>query len=188
MYNELPGFDEWVDQIKNYDFLRWENMPDIELYMDQVISYMERQVASFKVTQEEKIITPSMINNYIKDGIVPKTVKKKYSKEHLAILSIVCILKQILPIQDLDKLIKVLVPANNIETIYGEFCDIQQDAIESMCEEMVRNASIEGDSSREELCLLAIRLAVGANAARIASQKIIASLSSQDREKSNEEK
>lgn len=188
MNNNIPEFQEWIAELEKMELMDWNRLPDIELYMDQVISYMERQVSSFKVTQEEKIITPSMINNYIKDGVVPKTVKKKYSKEHLAVLSIVCMLKQILPLQDLHKLMECYRGEREIEQIYGDFCDMQQETIESMSEEFTDNFSLDDETSREELCFLAMRLAVGANAARIASQKIISYLCNDEQEKTESEK
>lgn len=181
MQNNLPEFEEWIKELEKMELMDWERLPDIELYMDQVISYMERQVSPFKVTNEEKIITPSMINNYIKDGVVPKTVKKKYSKEHLVVLSIVCMLKQILPLQDLHKLMACYREEMDIEQIYKNFCDMQKEVIESMSEE-ISEAFSHGETSKEDLCFLAMRLAVGANAARIASQKIISYISSEKNE------
>jgi DNA-binding transcriptional MerR regulator len=176
MYSNLPEFDNWLRELDAFELLDWERLPDIELYMDQVISYMERQVAVFRLTSEEKIVTPSMINNYIKDGVVPKTVKKKYSKEHLSILSIVCTLKQILPIQDLHRMLEFLINEGEIPQVYQEFCEMQKESLESMREELNQPTHLESQSSPQEMALLAMRLAVGANSARVASQKIIASL------------
>ncbi|MDR1564241.1 MAG: DUF1836 domain-containing protein [Oscillospiraceae bacterium] len=172
----MPEFDNWLRELDAFELLDWERLPDIELYMDQVISYMERQVAVFRLTSEEKIVTPSMINNYIKDGVVPKTVKKKYSKEHLSILSIVCTLKQILPIQDLHRMLEFLINEGEIPQVYQEFCEMQKESLESMREELNQPTHLESQSSPQEMALLAMRLAVGANSARVASQKIIASL------------
>ena len=73
----------------NIMFPRWDDLPDIELYMDQVVSILEKNLSVF--SNGEKLITPSMINNYVKQKIVKPPVKKRYDKMHLAYLFVVCI-------------------------------------------------------------------------------------------------
>ena len=80
----------------------WDELPEIDLYMDQVIVLMEKYLSWYiEENQETKIITPSMINNYVKLGIIPPPEKKKYSKVHIAYLIIICSLKQVMPIPDI---------------------------------------------------------------------------------------
>ena len=74
-------------------------MPDIELYMDQVITYLKRQLALFQGASDPSLVTPSIINNYVKDGIVARPVKKRYAQHQLAALTMACILKRVLPMQ-----------------------------------------------------------------------------------------
>lgn len=75
----------------------WETLPDIPLYMDQVLSLMSRQTIRFG---EEDALTAAMVNNYIKDGVVPRAEGKRYHAEHLAYLTMVCVLKQVLAVKD----------------------------------------------------------------------------------------
>ena len=65
----------------------WDSFPDIGLYMDQVISYISRQLISHDGGES---LTPAMVNNYIKDGLLPRAEGKKYSKTHLGYLTAVC--------------------------------------------------------------------------------------------------
>ena len=81
----------------------WEEFPDIGLYKDQVVTYVSRQLISFN---DEDSLTSSMINNYIKDKLLPRADGKKYSKEHLAGLIEICILKQALPVRDIGLLLQ----------------------------------------------------------------------------------
>lgn len=74
---------------------RWDELPDIELYMDQVIALMTKYMQGF--AEGDKLLTPSMVNNYVKMGIMPAPVKKKYSRSHLAHLIIICVMKQVIP-------------------------------------------------------------------------------------------
>ena len=89
----------------SYRIPRWNELPEIELYMDQVIALMEKYLGVF-YDEENKTITPSIINNYVKLGLVPPPVKKRYSKIHLAYLLIICILKQVMPINVVMKIIE----------------------------------------------------------------------------------
>ena len=75
---------------------RWNELPDIELYMDQVLALMTKYMQGI-AADEEKLLTASMVNNYVKMGLVPAPVKKKYSRSHLARLVIICVMKQVVP-------------------------------------------------------------------------------------------
>ena len=82
----------------------WEELPGIPLYMDQVILYLGESLRLFQPEEGSGLLTSSMINNYVKHGLIPHPEKKKYTKEHLAGLMAVCMLKQVLSIQDIQTL------------------------------------------------------------------------------------
>ena len=71
----------------------WDKLPDIALYMDQIISFMPRQLIHF---DDSEALTSAMVNNYIKDGLVPRAEGKRYSPIHLGYLTAVCALKKVL--------------------------------------------------------------------------------------------
>lgn len=75
----------------------WDALPDIGLYMDQLISYMPRQLIHYG---EGEALTSAMVNNYIKDGALPRADGKRYSRTHLAYLTAICALKQVLSVKD----------------------------------------------------------------------------------------
>ena len=81
----------------------WEHLPDFPLYMDQVLSYMERQTVRL---DEDDALTASMVNNYAKNALLPRDEGKKYNREHLAYLTFICILKQVMSVRDMDLLIR----------------------------------------------------------------------------------
>lgn len=84
---------------------RWDELPDIELYMDQVIGLMGKYMQDF-AAEGDKLLTPSMVNNYVKMGIMPAPVKKKYSRSHLAHLVIICVMKQVIPMAIIHSFIR----------------------------------------------------------------------------------
>ena len=79
----------------------WKDLPDIALYMDQLISYMPRQLIRF---DEGAALTSAMVNNYIKDGLVPRAEGKRYGPIHLGYLTAVVALKQVLSVRDIGAL------------------------------------------------------------------------------------
>ena len=87
------------DDIDSWEPVKWEGLPDIDLYMDQVVTYLRRQLALFQDDSEASLVTRSIINNYVKDGIVPRPVNKRYAREQLSALMMACVLKRVLPMQ-----------------------------------------------------------------------------------------
>lgn len=101
---------------------RWNELPEIDLYLDQVVSYLEKYLEQYNVIREEKIITKTMINNYVKLGIMPAPEKKKYSREHIAYLIVICVLKQVYSISDIGKLISLTIQYFELSKAYNRFC------------------------------------------------------------------
>ena len=110
---------------------RWESFPDIELYMDQVVAGMEKALELYNKSgsEESKLITPSIINNYVKLKIIPAPHKKRYNREHLAYLVMICILKQTLAISSIVKIIETNLESKSIKELYNEFCSIYENVI-----------------------------------------------------------
>ena len=101
---------------------RWNELPEIDLYLDQVVNYLEKYLEKYNVNKDDKIITKTMINNYVKQGIMPAPEKKKYSKEHIAYLIVICILKQVYSISDIGKLISLTIQYFELSKAYNRFC------------------------------------------------------------------
>jgi len=101
---------------------RWNELPEIDLYLDQVVNYLEKYLGQYNVNKEDKIITKTMINNYVKQGIMPAPEKKKYSKSHVAYLIVICVLKQVYSISDIGKLISLTIQYFELSKAYNRFC------------------------------------------------------------------
>jgi len=106
----------------------WSQFPDIGLYKDQVVSYMYRQLINF---EEGGQLTAAMVNNYIKDGLLPRAEGKKYSREHLAGLTEICLLKQVLSVKSTGFLLKQLHNDADYEKFYTRFLTILDEAMEN---------------------------------------------------------
>ena len=101
---------------------RWNELPEIDLYLDQVVNYLEKYLEQYNSNKDDKIITKTMINNYVKLGIMPAPEKKKYSREHIAYLIVICVLKQVYSISDIGKLISLTIQSFELSKAYNRFC------------------------------------------------------------------
>lgn len=97
--------EQWLNELEKFSFKDYDELPDIDLYMDQVITFLERQLAIFQTSSLDKQITSSMINNYVKNEVVIPPNSKKYNREHLALIQEVCTLKQVLPLSEVKQII-----------------------------------------------------------------------------------
>ena len=111
----------------------WDDMPDIGLYMDQVLVLMDKYLGNFlKIENKDSFITPSMINNYVKNNIMPAPESKRYSKSHLCYLIIICLMKQSLTISSIKKIIQKELEDKDIVYLYTTFCNIYSDMLNSI--------------------------------------------------------
>ena len=101
---------------------RWAELPDLPLYMDQVLGLMERYLGAYPGF-DGKGLTASMVNNYVKQGVMPPPVKKKYTRVHLAHLVAICLLKPCLPIASIRQLIAYELENAPEEAVYDRFCE-----------------------------------------------------------------
>ena len=101
---------------------RWNELPNIDLYMDQVLNYIETSLKDY-IKSDEKFITKTMINNYVKQDIIEPPVNKKYNRLHIAELFVICILKQVYSISEIKDLIALALETNSAEKSYDKFCD-----------------------------------------------------------------
>ena len=163
---------QWSQQAKEYETVSWDHMPEIDLYMDQVITYMDKQLRLFQVKENSKLLTSSMINNYVKDGLLPRPDHKKYSREHLAGLLIICMLKQVLSISDISALSQELSLESSPEQLHSIFCSIEKSALQEVCER-VENTAPQGGSQLKQL---AFTLSIEATARRAVAERILGEL------------
>ena len=96
----MQNNEERIEKIIKHHLPRWNELPEIDLYLDQVVNYLEKYLGILSSNDDDKIITKTMINNYVKQGIMPAPEKKKYGKTHIAYLMVICILKQVYSISE----------------------------------------------------------------------------------------
>lgn len=156
----------FTELLKNKKPQEWEQIPDIELYMDQVVAFMERQHIGFDEEGDETL-TPAMINNYIKKGLMPRAHGKKYSREHIAYLTAICLMKQVLRVDETGDLLKWQIKDRDIREFYENYCDTLKTEFNNTAD------MLEKPSSEEELRQMALNLAVSGYSQILACKKIL---------------
>ena len=144
-----------LESLDHVDYIRPEEIPNIDLYMDQVTTFMDEHFSSTKRYSEDKILTKTMINNYTKNNLLPPSVKKKYSREHMLLLILIYYFKNILSIKDIETILEPLrekyFAADStlqLSDIYREVCEMEKSRIEPM-KASVREAYGKAQSSFE---------------------------------------
>lgn len=150
----------------------WNELPDIALYMDQLISYMPRQLIRF---DEGGGLTSAMVNNYIKDGLVPRAEGKRYGPVHLGYLTAVVALKQVLSVRDIGALMGAgRALDKSPPEQYTYFCDALDHALTDTAQ------AINPEAGQSDLAKMALDLAVRSYANQLACQRILTILQPQD--------
>lgn len=123
-FDILKDFEVFRDEIGSFHLPRYEELPDVGLYMDQVVSIIDKYFKALDRDDDKPIITSSMVNNYVKLGIIPPPEKKRYSPTHLAYLIMICLLKQVLTMSE----ITLLIGWDESEFVekYDNFCMLQE--------------------------------------------------------------
>ncbi len=115
---------DFTASLKAFQPMPWELIPDLGLYMDQVITFIERSCRDLFINTD-RIFTPSMVNNHVKIGLVERPVAKKYGREQLAQLLMICVLKQSISAEAMKTLVQ---PQEGVsmQAHYESFCQTEQ--------------------------------------------------------------
>ena len=173
---------EWKDSIRELaremadaPQIHREEIPDLDIYMDQLTTYLDRRLGFYNREEGVPFVTRSMVNNYSKAGLLPPPVSKRYNRVHIMVLSLVCQLKRLFTIQDLGRL---LAPTGGeeqgAEELYRLFLAAQRDAFQETpgLADALLTAAGEGDEARAKAALVA-QLAVRAQRDLLLAERIL---------------
>lgn len=160
--------DELKQDLNTTEFVTWEHLPDLDLYLDQVVTYLSRD--QVKGCPEGEL-TPSMVNNYVKEGLLPRAVGKKYNREHLVFLKMINALKQVYNVKEIKDLLAQFALGKEPATMYQEYLDDLELAINRM----------EGDLVEGEIVDLAMQLAVQSYVYKLVSKRLLEKINQIDK-------
>ena len=160
--NINQSLEQLFENFADFDFIRSDLLPNIDLYMDQVTTFMDCHLEKSKRYPEDKILTKTMINNYTKNNLLPPPDKKKYSKDHMLLLIFIYYFKNLLSIGDIQQVLDPLEEkyfktdkSLNLEDIYNEISLLKNQELEHISPGIRRlyedsMASFEHDGTEDE--------------------------------------
>lgn len=181
----MENMPEKIAQLHLEKNITLEDIPNIDLYMDQVLQLFENTFQDTRRNEEEKILTKTMINNYAKGKVLLPIQNKKYSKEHIILLSLIYQLKGSLSINDIKKSLekvneKINVGENfDLEAFYGDYLKLEQENILHFQQDITKKIESVNDTSKSkkdsemDRILLLISLVNMSNMYRRLAERII---------------
>ena len=161
-----------IEQLKtdlaNTPAISWDQLPDLDLYLDQVVTYLSREQLSGCPEAE---LTPSMVNNYVKEGLLPRAVGKKYQREHLVYLRMINALKQVYNVKEIKDLLGHYARDKQPEEIYAGYLA----TLDGATKRVARHLEETDPAS------LAMQLAVLSYVAKLISKRLLEQLDDQAR-------
>lgn len=135
-----------IQSLDRADYIKPEDLPDIELYMDQVTTFMEHKLKpTSRYPEDDKIVTKTMINNYVKNNLIPAPNKKKYSKEHMLLLIFIYYFKGFMSIGDIQTLMGPLTEQYfgedknfRLEDIYTEVFGMEKEELDNLKKDVIK--------------------------------------------------
>ena len=174
MDNINKYLESWLNQLNYFSYRNYEDKPDIELYMEQLVNYLEKEHSIFQTSSLDKQITNSMINNYVKGNVVPAPISKRYNREHIAALEEVCTLKNVLTIAEVKQIID---QRYNNQTskgeIFNEFNEINADKVQEAVKESFSKLNQLDINDLDGLIKMALDFSLSANAYMCIAKRIL---------------
>lgn len=170
--NEVEGIAREMSRAPQ---LQPEEIPDLEIYMDQLTTYLDKRLSFYSREAEAPFITRSMVNNYSKARLLPPPVSKRYSRIHMMVLSLICQLKRLFTIQDLGRLLAPVSQEKQAEGLYRLFLEAQREVFArtpEMTRELLAPRDEEGDGLEEKSALV-VQLAVRAQRDLLLAERIL---------------
>lgn len=138
-----------LENIKKISYIKPNEIPNIDLYMDQVTTFMDQHLEQTKRYSEDKLLTKTMINNYTKNDLLPSPVKKKYSKDHMVMLIFIYYLKNFMSITDIRSLLHPMTELFfdnkgeiSLDEIYEEIYEMEKTQAGAVSRDIVNKAKL----------------------------------------------
>ncbi len=144
-----------TDKIRESENIPLDTIPDIELYMEQLLTFLNQRLKTISSKPEAPVITKTMVNNYTKDGLLIPPKNKKYSKQHILLLTLIYNLKGILSISDIKRLFEpilrdIATPDDDLiplEDIYTTYLELTEKYLNEFNENFVQKLSFITDKT-----------------------------------------
>lgn len=114
---------------KDFKLPRWDDLPSVDQYLEQVLRLIDEWLGDYLNFDGKKILTRTMVNNYVKHNFIAAPENKKYDRDSIVCLFVIAILKPVYTIEDISRLISLSREANGIEASFNFFCELTEEAV-----------------------------------------------------------
>ncbi|MDD3168617.1 MAG: DUF1836 domain-containing protein [Eubacteriales bacterium] len=170
--------------------IKGNEFPDMEIYMDQAETFLNRELSIYKKSDKDKVITKTMIGNYVKHTMLPRPVNKKYSKDHMILLTLIFYLKGTFQMEEIEKIVRPLIENYNSEfddkihmpALYNGILAVQakeQELLPQSINRMIEESKYQlketelSDDDMLELFMLIVNLSMKADAQKFLAHKLL---------------
>lgn len=164
-----------------------DDVPDIDLYMDQLVTFLDQRLGDIKRECDQPFVTNTMVNNYTKAHLVPTAVHKRYSRRHLLGLSLVGQLKKVLSMQDLGRITAAVENSDFENGLYSSFLAAQREAFsesEQLIAAAIARCQAQGTEGNAALAAMATELAAQAQCRTLLAERLLDAMESAKPEES----
>lgn len=179
-----------IDEYVSGGKIGGDEFPEMEIYMDQAETFLNKGLRVYRKTEKDKVITKTMIGNYVKHNMLPRPVNKKYSKDHLILLTLIFYLKGTFQMEEIERILKPLIDNYNSEfdekidltSLYEGILEVQAREQESLAQS-VNQMIVDGkyllrekelsDDDMLELFMLIVNLSMKADAQKFLAHKLL---------------
>lgn len=168
---------KWEAYLNDHALPSWEELPELELYMDQVVALLNSYLGFLpKEVGMDAVVTAAAVNNYVRKKIIPSPVKKRYSRIHLAYLLMICSLKQSVSISYIQQMVPLSLSEDQVHDIYNSFAAQHRRTTLYFVQQVNQEASrllAEGKTDDDGVNNIVTAFAVTAGLSRMATEKLI---------------
>ncbi|MCI8672865.1 MAG: DUF1836 domain-containing protein [Lachnospiraceae bacterium] len=153
MNHNMSQINQILEKLSRIDYIKPGEIPNIELYMDQVTTFMDSHLAHSKRYEDDKILTKTMINNYAKNKLLPPPAKKKYTKDHMLLLIFIYYFKSFLSINDIQALLAPVCDRYfggkdgiSLEDVYEEVFSMKKEQLNALVQDVKQKFETADDT------------------------------------------
>ncbi|MCI5976318.1 MAG: DUF1836 domain-containing protein [Candidatus Faecousia sp.] len=148
----LQKLARWQNFMEAFSLPGWEELPDMDLYVDQVVTLVSRYLSLIPQDEKNPLITASSINNYVRLRVMPAPARKRYSRRHLAYVLMICTLKQSMALTEIQKILPPDLDDEDTKQMYANFVGRINGAIQGFIDQVNAEAARELVEGNEQGC------------------------------------
>ena len=184
----MSSISDWTKNVRAYHLPKWEELPELSLYLDQVLEYIHSILSPIFIqsTDKESFLTAAMINNYVKHRLIPAPIKKRYHRTHIAFIISMTILKQVTNLNNVSQGTKALTKKLGKEKAYDTFVSYLEKGLKFIVLEINDEVDNVYLTEQTEPHLLPLKMTILAFASKMLAEYLLGNIEKNEGEQQHE--